>query len=43
MKGYVLMCFFAALLLTGCGGGNEPVNKDMDRPIPSPKDKVKDK
>ncbi len=38
---YVLW-FFLMLAILGCGGGNTPVNKGQDMPVPPKKD-AKDK
>lgn len=35
------VCVLLLLPILGCSGGNEPVNKDLDKPIPSKKDKDK--
>ena len=34
-----LLCILAAVLVAGCGGGNEPVNEGKDVPPTPKKDK----
>ena len=41
MKPIWIMMLLAALTLAGCGGGDNPVNKGLDRPVPPKKDKDK--
>ena len=44
MKSGWLVAFLLCLFLIGCGGTQEPVNKDKDMPVPPPKkEKEKDK
>jgi hypothetical protein len=39
MKSAPILLLLVCLLLTGCGGTNEPVNEGKDKPVPQKKDK----
>ena len=39
MKSIWILVVLTALAVTGCSGGNDPVNKDKDVPVPAKKDK----
>jgi len=44
MRRLMLLAFtLAALVITGCSSGNDPINADKDRPVHPKKQKEKEK
>ena len=39
MKSIWILILLAALAVTGCSGGSDPVNEGKEKPIPAKKDK----